>query len=63
MKHTVMKTNKPKRPNLWRIFSRRSASGRSPWLDLNLEFFNFEGAWRSCAREQAPNSADEQSAT
>ena len=48
-----MKTNKPKRPNLWRIFSRRSASGRSPWLDLNLEFFNFEGAWRSCAREQA----------
>jgi hypothetical protein len=49
-----MKTNKPKRANHRRIFSRRSTTTRNPWLILNLELFNFGGGWSQLlAREQA----------
>jgi hypothetical protein len=49
-----MKTNKSKRANRWRIFSRRSTAARNPWLILNLELFNFGGGWgQLLAREQA----------
>ena len=52
-RNTFMKTNKSKRANRWRIFSRPSAA-RNPWLILNLEFFNFGGGWSQLlAREQA----------
>lgn len=49
-----MKTNKPKRANRRRIFSRRSTALRNPWLILNLELFNLGGGWSQLlAREQA----------
>jgi hypothetical protein len=49
-----MKTNKPKRANRRRIFSRRSTAVCNPWLILNLELFNLGGGWSQLlAREQA----------
>jgi hypothetical protein len=49
-----MRTNKPKRTNLWRIFSRRSTRAHNAWLILNMEQFNFEGSLsRVLARQQA----------
>jgi hypothetical protein len=52
--NTPMRTNKPKRTNLWRIFSRRSTSAHDAWLILNMKQFNFEGSLsRVLARQQA----------
>jgi hypothetical protein len=49
-----MKTDKPKRANRRRIFSRRSTIVRNPWLILNMELFNFGGGWSQLlARQQA----------
>jgi hypothetical protein len=49
-----MRTNKPKRSNLRRFFSRLSTSANNPWLILNMEQFNFGGSLsRVLAREQA----------
>jgi len=49
-----MKTNKPKRTSLWRIFSRRSTDAHNPWLILSMEQFNFGGGLSQViAREQA----------
>jgi len=49
-----MKTSKPKRTNIRRIFSRRSPVARNPWLILNMEFFNFSGGLSQLvARQQA----------
>jgi hypothetical protein len=49
-----MRTNKFKRTNLWRIFSRRSTRAHNTWLILNMEQFNFEGSLsRVLARQQA----------
>ena len=39
-----MKTNKPKRANLWRIVLRRSSAAHGPWLIPNTELFNFGGS-------------------
>ena len=51
---TPMRTNKPKRTNLWRIFSRRSTSTHNAWLILNMELFNFNGGLSQVvARQQA----------
>jgi len=49
-----MRTTKPKRMNLWRIFFRRSTRARNAWLILNMQQFNFEGSLsRVLARQQA----------
>jgi len=49
-----MKTSKPKRTNIRRIFSPRSPIARIPWLILNMELFNFSGGLRQVvARQQA----------
>jgi len=49
-----MRTTKPKRMNLWRIFSRRPTRARNAWLILNMQQFNFEGSLsRVLARQQA----------
>ena len=52
--HTIMKTNRPKRVNRWRIWSRRSRAPHNPWLILSVELFNFAGGWsQMIARQQA----------
>jgi hypothetical protein len=49
-----MKTSKPKRTNLRRIFSRPSPGARNPWLILNIKLFNFSGGLSQVvARQQA----------
>ena len=49
-----MKTNKPKRANLWRIVLRRSSAAHCPWLIPNTELFNFGGSLSQVlARQQA----------
>jgi hypothetical protein len=39
-RNTFMKTNKSRRANLWRIFSRQSTPRHDPWLVFNLKLFN-----------------------
>jgi len=49
-----MKTNKSRRANPWRIFSRRSAPPNDPWLVFNLMLFNLAAGWSQLlAGEQA----------
>jgi hypothetical protein len=49
-----MKTIKPKRTNVRRLFSRRSLRAHNPWLILNMELFNFGGSLSQViARQQA----------
>jgi hypothetical protein len=49
-----MKTNKPKRANRRRIFSRRSTTADNPWLIFNMHLFNVAGGWSQLlAKEQA----------
>jgi hypothetical protein len=53
-RNTCMKTNKPQRATVWRIFSRRSTPSHDPRLVLNLKLFNFAAGWSQLlAREQA----------
>jgi hypothetical protein len=48
-----MKTNKSRRANLWRIFSRRSTPPHDPWLVFNLKLFNLAAGWSQLlAKEQ-----------
>jgi hypothetical protein len=49
-----MKTSKPKRSNIRRIFSQRSPIARNQWFILNMELFNFSGGLSQVvARQQA----------
>ena len=49
-----MKTNKPKRANLWRVVLRRSSPAHGPWLILNMELFNFgSSSSQMLTRQQA----------
>jgi hypothetical protein len=50
-----MKTSKPKRTNIRRIFSLRSPVARNPWLILNMELFNFSGGLSQVVARQQTN--------
>jgi hypothetical protein len=49
-----MKMTKPKRANIWRMFSRRARATHNPWLIFNLAQFNYAAGWSQLlARQQA----------